>query len=182
MKRILIPLVRIAATAVSAVAMGAAFPPTSLAPLAWIALVPFLLALRGAGFVTALLLGWFWTLLGAWTVGSWMPEAIASYFLQPRALGWAFFFGVSSLMAAVFYMGFALVYRRAAARLDPRGPAEDRNAADHLPARHARPPGPAGGAPRAPHRPGLRGPHRGRRGVQPDAHDLPHEPAPALTA
>ena len=113
-------LARIAATAVSAVAMGAAFPPTSAAPLAWLALAPWLIALRGAGVRSALALTWGWTLLGAWMVGSWMPEAVANYFLQPRALGWVFFFGVSTAMAAVFYMGFALVYRRVAGRLDPR--------------------------------------------------------------
>lgn len=114
------PLLRLAATALSAVAFGLSFPPASVKPLAWIALVPFLLALRGARLPVALLLGEAWTLLAAWTVGSWMPEAVATYFQQPRWLGWIFFFGVSTGMAGLYYMAFAAVYRALAGQLDPR--------------------------------------------------------------
>jgi apolipoprotein N-acyltransferase len=113
-------LARIAATAASAIAFGLAFPPASVKPLAWIALVPFLLALRGAGLARALVLGEVWTLLAAWTVGSWMPDAVATYFLQPRWVGWLFFFGISTGMAGLYYMAFAAVYRGLAERLDPR--------------------------------------------------------------
>ena len=112
-------LARIAATAVSAIATGLAFPPASAKPLVWVALAPWLAALRGASLRSALLLTWGWTLLAAWVVGAWMPEAIASYFLQPRALGYLFFFGVTTVVAAIFYMAFAAVYRVLAARLDP---------------------------------------------------------------
>lgn len=116
----MILLARLAATALSAVAFGLAFPPAGLKPLAWVALAPFLLALRGSRLATALVLGELWTLLAAWTVGSWMPDAVATYFLQPRWLGWLFFFGVSTGMAGVYYMAFAALYRRLAGRLDPR--------------------------------------------------------------
>ena len=88
--------------------------------LGWIALTPLLVALRGARLRTALLLGWGWTLLAAWVVGSWMPDAVATYFLQPRLLGYGFFVAVSTGMAAVYYMAFAAVYRRFAGGLDAR--------------------------------------------------------------
>lgn len=114
------PLLRLAATALSAVAFGLSFPPASVKPLAWVALAPFLLALRGARLPAALVLGEVWTLLAAWTVGSWMPEAVATYFEQPRWLGWVFFFGVSTGMAGLYYMAFAAVYRGLAGRLDAR--------------------------------------------------------------
>jgi apolipoprotein N-acyltransferase len=113
-------LARLAATMGSAVAFGLAFPPAGLKPLAWVALAPFLLALRGSRIAGALVLAEVWTLVAAWTVGSWMPDAVARYFLQPRWLGWAFFFGVSTGMAGLYYMAFAIVYRRLAGRLDPR--------------------------------------------------------------
>ncbi len=111
---------RLVATALSALAIGLAFPPASVKWLAWIALTPLLVALRGAGLGAALLLAWGWTLLAAWVVGSWMPEAVATYFLQPRLLGYAFFFGVATGMAALYYMAFAAVYRRLTNKLDAR--------------------------------------------------------------
>ena len=44
-------------------------------------------------------------------LGDWFPHAIASYYRQPLWIGVALFFGVTSLMAAPYYMGFALWYR-----------------------------------------------------------------------
>jgi apolipoprotein N-acyltransferase len=111
---------RLAATVLSALAFGLAFPPASVKPLAWLALAPFLLALRGARLATALVLAELWTLLAAWSVGSWMPDAVAGYFLQPRWVGWVFFLGVSTAMAGGFVMAFAVAYRAFAGRLDPR--------------------------------------------------------------
>ena len=113
-------LLRMLATAVSAVAVGLSFPPTSARGLVWIGLVPWLLAIRGARPGLALALTWGWTVLAAWVIGSWMPDAVANYFLQSRALGYVFFFGVTTGMAGVFYMAFAAVYRVAAGRIDPR--------------------------------------------------------------
>lgn len=113
-------LLRTLAATASALAVGLSFPPTSARALVWVGLVPLLLALRGARLGVALMLTWGWTLLAAWVVGSWMPDAVAEYFLQPLALGYGFFFAVATGMAGVFYMGFAAAYRRLAGRLDPR--------------------------------------------------------------
>ena len=101
----------LASAAVSAVLYGLAFPATSLQPLAWIALVPFLVAVRRATRGTALFLAWAWTMLAAYTVGDWFASGIASYFEQPLIVGIGFFLGVSTFMAAVQYMAFAACYR-----------------------------------------------------------------------
>jgi apolipoprotein N-acyltransferase len=84
-----------------------------------VGLAPLLAALHGAGLRTALLLAWGWTLVASWVVCSWIPEAVTTYFLQPLALGYAFFFGVITGTGAVFYMAFAAVHRVLAGRLDP---------------------------------------------------------------
>ena len=101
----------IASAAVSAVLYGLAFPTASFQWLAWIALVPFLVAVRRATRATALFLAWGWTMLAAYTVGDWFASGISSYFAQPLIVGIGFFFGVSTLMAAGQYMAFAACYR-----------------------------------------------------------------------
>jgi apolipoprotein N-acyltransferase len=101
-------------TAASAVLYGLAFPPTGLRPLAWVALVPFLAAVRRARPGGALLLAWAWTVLAAYVVGEWFPRSVSTYYQQPLSVGIAFFLGVSSLMAAPYYVAFAACYRRLA--------------------------------------------------------------------
>lgn len=107
---------RIALTLASGFLYGLCFPPHALAALAWIALVPFLLALRGASLRAALGLGWLWSLLAAWSVGEWMPDAVESYYLQPRLVGHLVFFAVATLMVAPYHTAFALAYRVLARR------------------------------------------------------------------
>jgi apolipoprotein N-acyltransferase len=100
------------ATVFSAVLYGLCFPPPAWRPLAWVAQVPFLLALRRCSSRLALLLAWVFTVTVAYTVGDWFPRAVANYFAQSASVGVAFFFGVSSIMAAPYVMAFAVVYRR----------------------------------------------------------------------
>jgi apolipoprotein N-acyltransferase len=90
---------------------GLCFPTASLQLLAWIALVPFLATVRRAGLAGALLLGWVWTITAAYFVGDWFARSIATYYEQPILIGVGFFIGVSSLMAAPFYIAFAACYR-----------------------------------------------------------------------
>ena len=99
-------------TVFSAVLYGLCFPPVAWRPLAWVAQVPFLLALRRSSFRLALFLGWVFTVTVAYTVGDWLPRAVANYYAQPASIGVAFFFAVSSIMAAPYVMAFAVVYRR----------------------------------------------------------------------
>lgn len=96
----------------STVLFGLAYPPHRMRWLAWIALAPFFLALRGASFRQALWLGWVWSVLAAYSVGQWMPGAIESYYQQTKLVGWLFFFGVATLMVAPYHTAFALCARR----------------------------------------------------------------------
>jgi apolipoprotein N-acyltransferase len=109
----------LAATALSGCAYGLCFPTASLQALAWFALVPFLLALRVATTRRALVLGWIWTIVAAYTLGDWFASSIATYYQQSFAVGLAFFFGVSSFMAAPSYMAFAVWYARRGRRVGP---------------------------------------------------------------
>src|SRR5438034_1289975 len=117
------------ATLVSAVLYGLSFPPAALRPLAWVALVPLLLALRRASTGVAVCLAWLWTVLAAYAVGDWFPRAVSTYYQQPIAVGVGLFLGVSTFMAAAEYMAFAICYRRLVATS---------RAAPGLPARHRR--------------------------------------------
>jgi len=90
---------------------GLSFPTARVQALAWVALVPLLVALRGASLRRALLLGWVWTVMAAYAVGDWFARSVATYYEQPILVGVGFFIGVSSLMAAPFYMAFAACYR-----------------------------------------------------------------------
>lgn len=102
--------VAIAATIFSGVVYALAFPPLRLSPLAWVALVPFMLVLRHARRPRRLGLGVLWTLTSGWSVGTWMPTAVATYFDQPLATGLALFLIVTLGMAAPYYTAFALAY------------------------------------------------------------------------
>src|SRR5437867_2533370 len=93
----------LAATWISTLAYGLAFPRFSLWPLAWVALVPFFVALRTGSPRRAIVLSWLWTVAAAYAVTSWFPRAIAVYFQQPVAVGIALFFAVSTVMGAVDY-------------------------------------------------------------------------------
>jgi hypothetical protein len=101
----------LAPTVVSAVLYGLAFPPIGWRLGAWIALVPFLLALRRASRRGALLLAWGWLLVMAWTVGDALPRAVATYYEQSTLFGVTFAVAVFSLHGAPYYMAFAAWYR-----------------------------------------------------------------------
>lgn len=114
--RAALPLV---ATLLSAALYGLSFPTASLRGLAWVALVPFLVALRRVRTTpAALLLAWLWTVAAAYAVGDWFPRSVTVYYQQPPLVGILFFAGVSSIMAAPFYVAFTACYRLLARRPD----------------------------------------------------------------
>ena len=97
-------------TTLSGVVYALAFPPTRVHLLAWVSLVPFLLALREAPLPRRRVLAAWLSLVVGWGTGTWMPEAVAGYFAQPLAVGFALFLLVTLLMAAPYYMAFAAAY------------------------------------------------------------------------
>jgi len=101
----------VAATALSAVAYALAFPPARWSALAWIALVPFLLALRAVGPRAALLLCWFWPVFASSFVADALPAAVETYFLQSPLVARLFAIGVWTVTGSLYYMAFGPVYR-----------------------------------------------------------------------
>jgi apolipoprotein N-acyltransferase len=105
-----------AATALSGWLHALTFPPASLQPLAWVALVPFLLTLRSVSTRSALLLTWLFGVLFSAFVADALPRAIETYFLQPRLASVLFAVFVWTVTGSLYWMGFAWVYRRLALR------------------------------------------------------------------
>jgi apolipoprotein N-acyltransferase len=104
------------ATGASALLFAASFPPLEIQPLAWIALVPFLVALRGVGTRGVLWLSLLWGLLAAYATGTWFVGSVAVYFDQPYLVGVGFFFFIVATMAGPYYMVFGAAYARLAGR------------------------------------------------------------------
>lgn len=109
-------------TALSGALYALAFPPARLWPLAWIALVPWLAVLRDAPLQRRVGLGVWWSLVAGWGTGTWMPGAVAHYFAQPLAVGFALFLFVTLAMAAPYYAAFAAAYRPLVQRFPAAAP------------------------------------------------------------
>ncbi len=77
-------------TLASVILFSLTFPLTRIRVLAWVALVPYLVALRRARLREALLLGGICGVLSAYSIGLWFPTAFSSYYDQPLLLGVAF--------------------------------------------------------------------------------------------
>src|SRR5262245_21176613 len=103
--------VGLAATALSAALYGLAFPPFEWGPFAFVALAPFLVALRRLRGRDALLCAFLWAELASLFVARALPDAVETYFLQPRWLSWGFAIGVWAATGSVYYVGFAAAYR-----------------------------------------------------------------------
>jgi apolipoprotein N-acyltransferase len=101
---------------VSAVLFGLAFPTAGLWPLAWVALTPYLVALRLVGLRGGLALSAFCGALHGYSVGTWFSRAISSYYEQSTFFGVAFFFFMAATMIAPYYMAFGAAYQRASLR------------------------------------------------------------------
>lgn len=104
----------VALSALSGALYGLAFPPVGWWPLAWIALVPFLVAVRGSPPRRAAGLGVVLGVTLSYGVGTWMPDAVINYYQQSFAIGILMFLACALWQASWQYAGFALLYRRLA--------------------------------------------------------------------
>jgi hypothetical protein len=104
-----------AATALSGFLYSLAYPPLRAEWLAFVALVPFLLALRAVGWRAALFLCWFWPVFASSFVADALPAAVETYFLQPPLVSQLFAIGVWTLTGSIYYMLFGPAYRALAA-------------------------------------------------------------------
>jgi hypothetical protein len=76
-----------------------AFPPWNITPIAWVALVPFLLVLHARSPRVAFVYGLLWGTAAHWAEALWVLPAMAFYYRQP----WWF--------AGLFGIGSSLVFR-----------------------------------------------------------------------
>jgi len=91
----------------SALLQMLALPPWQVVPLAGIALVPLLVALRGVGARRGFLLGLCWGTVAMWGLGFWVPIALARYYQQPPWFGVLFSLVASVVFAGTYAGGFA---------------------------------------------------------------------------
>jgi apolipoprotein N-acyltransferase len=80
--------------------------------LAWIALVPFLVALRGVSLRSVLWLSLLWGLLAAYGTGTWFVSSVVDYFDQAYLVGVGLFLFTAFTTAAPYYLVFGAAYRR----------------------------------------------------------------------
>ena len=101
----------LAATLLSSALFGLAFPPGGLRPLAFICLVPLLLALRSGGVARAVGLAWLWAVTSAWAIAPFFASSIARYYERPLWVGLLAGMLIFTVMASLYYMAFALIDR-----------------------------------------------------------------------
>jgi apolipoprotein N-acyltransferase len=92
------------------------FAPDRVHLLAWVAFVPWFVALRRAGPGSALVVSALVTLAGSWLVVTWLPRGVAVYYGQPLVLGIALMVGVWALTVAPWVLLFTACYRALARR------------------------------------------------------------------
>lgn len=99
-----------ALTALSGSLYAISFPPLAYRPLAWIAIVPFLAAIRMGGVWRAWWLGCFWAFVMTFITSDCLPDAVVTYYRQPVWLGWFMLFGATVITMVPYYTSFAVVY------------------------------------------------------------------------
>lgn len=112
---------RVPAILLSAAAYCGAFPPWNVPAVAWGALVPLLLALRGLPPLRAATAGFLWGTATLSGIGYWVPGALAYYWQQPYWFGFAFALGIAVVFMGTYFAAFGAVVARLATRWDGVG-------------------------------------------------------------
>lgn len=114
---------RLTAALGSAVLYGLCFPPVGFSLLAWGALIPLVLALRGAGPARAAALGFAWGFVATAVVTIWLVPTLHVHFGLSAAGSVGFWLALATGAAAPYLAlacaGYALAVRRAPAALAP---------------------------------------------------------------
>ncbi|HEY3187543.1 MAG TPA: apolipoprotein N-acyltransferase, partial [Solirubrobacteraceae bacterium] len=108
--------VGLAAVVVTPLLHWLAFPPTRVHVLAWVAFVPWFIAVRVLSGRAAAAVSAMTTLIGTYLVSSWLPRAVSVYYAQPVALGIALFVGAWTVTLAPWFLAFTACYRTIARR------------------------------------------------------------------
>jgi apolipoprotein N-acyltransferase len=107
----------VVAVLISAGTFGLASPPWQVPLLAWVALVPFFIVVRALSPARAAGAGLLWGTAAIWSVGYWVPGALANYYEQPLWFGVLFSLAASIVFAGSYAAGFAWCASWAAARV-----------------------------------------------------------------
>lgn len=102
---------RLLLTLLSAGLYGLSFPPYGSDAVAWFALVPFLIALRGLPVGWTLLVAWLSGLMMAYAITDFLPSAVANYYGQGVPFGAFLFVSSVTVMCCLSHMAFAVWYR-----------------------------------------------------------------------
>ncbi len=102
---------------VSAGLHALAFPPYDIAPLGFVAVVPFLVAIRRLSPGRAALAGHLWGSVAIWGVGYWVAEALTYYYQQPWWFGVLFCIVGCQILWGAYYAAFAVCARWTLPRL-----------------------------------------------------------------
>src|SRR5437899_2387460 len=105
-------LARGAALALSACAYAAAFPPWNHPWLAFVALIPFLWALRGLSGRAGALAGLAWGTACISLFGYWVPVGLSTYWQQPVWFGFLFALAVAVVYKGSYFALFGWIYAR----------------------------------------------------------------------
>ena len=97
-------------TASSGVLYGISFPPLALRPLAWVALVPLLVAIRRSNLPRAIALGALWACVMTDVTSDCLPGAVVNYYQQSPAIGWLMLLGATVITMVPYYSTFAGAY------------------------------------------------------------------------
>jgi apolipoprotein N-acyltransferase len=91
----------------SAAVHALAFPPWNYSILAFVAVVPFLVVIRGLGPLRAALTGHLWGSAAIWGVGYWVADALTFYYQQPWWFGVLFCLVGCQILWGSYYAVFA---------------------------------------------------------------------------
>ena len=110
--RIAVTLAALASAALYAIS----FPPLAFAPAAWVALCPWLLAIRRATMGRVVLRTMLFTVVATYATVGWTPRVVAEYYGRSPLSGWLIFAGVVIFIVAPQMLAFAVAYRTLARR------------------------------------------------------------------
>ena len=102
---------RIAAISLAGILYGLCFPPAALRPLAWVALVPLLVAVRRTGRWGAGGLAIVFSAVGTYATVDWLPRTVATYYAQPVSVGVALFLAVWCTTVLPWVTAWVVWYR-----------------------------------------------------------------------
>lgn len=102
---------RLAAVVLAGILYGLCFPPVALRQLAWVALVPLLVAVRRTGLWGAAGLAIVFSTVATYATVDWLPRTVATYYAQPVSVGAALFVAVLCTTVLPWVTAWVVCYR-----------------------------------------------------------------------